>query len=218
MAMLSYKGQRDGEGRPEKKKKQRFPFSGRKKETMTEKLASTGRTPALSPSDVHSMLEFYFSEDKPSVEQVAERFPQTAKTGKHAGVGRPMSLATVRKYLKAAGLTLPRGRANAPHLPRVAPATVRTLMNRIPTEMLIGKGRAELLVRLLERGESIASCVTKFGVSKERVRKLRDQARGPVDMEAPEAPEAVEPEANILDDLEEALESAPEASEDVSEA
>jgi len=198
---------------------------------MTKKLASTGRTPALSPADVHSMLEFYFSEARPSVEQVAERFPQTAKSGKHEGVARPMSLATVRKYLKAAGLSLPRGRANAPHIPRVAPASVRTLMNRIPTSLLIGKGRAELLVRLLERGESIASCVSKFGVSKDRVRKLRDQASGlQTPFDAPvtgepgvldentalveDEPIVVEPEVNILDGLVEALEAAPEVSEE----
>jgi len=97
-------------------------------------------------------------------------------------------------------------------------------MNRIPNEMLIGRGRAELLVRLLGRGESIASCVTKFGVSKDRVRKLRGLACPPaavvvVTVDTPEAPEepevvvpvAVEaPEGNILDGLDDALEASPE--------
>lgn len=202
--------------------------------STAEKLFSTGRTPSLSPSQVREMLEFYFSDAKPSVEEIAERFPQTAKTGKHAGVPRRMSLATVRKYLKAAGLVLPRGRANAAHLPREA-QSVNKLMNRIPTELLIGKGRAELLVRLLDRGASIASMVKQFDVSKGRVAKLRDRAGPQVDAVEPAAepaPVAAEPvvkaaseaaeelsstEENILDDLDDALAEAPEASEETSE-
>jgi len=98
--------------------------------------------------------------------------------------------------------------------------------------MLIGKGRAELLVRLLGRGESIASCVTKFGVSKDRVRKLRDLASPPaeaVTVDTPEAPEvevepevvapvAEAPEENILDGLDDALEASPEPVEPSPEA
>jgi len=207
----------------------------------TEKLSSTGRTPALTPTQVEEMLTFYFSDARPSVPEVAERFPQVAKSGPHEGVARPMSKATVRKYLKACGLVLPRGRANAAHLPRVAPASVRTLVNRIPTVMLIGSGRVELMSRLLGRGESIASCVTKFGVSKERVRKIRDEVlssapTSTVEEAEAEASEAIETlgnefimdleaakatpeaEANILDGLDEALEASEEASEDTTEA
>jgi len=150
---------------------------------MTARLTSTGRTPALAPSDVERMLTRYFDEDKPSLPTLAQEFTRTAKDGSvHS-----LSLATVRKYLKAAGIKLPRGRAN--DLPRV-PQKVRTLMNRIPTEMLIGKGRAQLLGRRVERGEGVVALAREFGISKDRVRRLRDRARA--EMAPEEAPVVVE--------------------------
>ena len=135
---------------------------------MTDRLTSTGRTPALAPKDVERMLGRYFAEDKPSLSTLAEEFTRTDKSGK----AHPLSLASIRKYLKAAGIKLPRGRAN--DLPRV-PQRLQTLMNRIPTETLIGQGRAILLARRLERGEGVVALAREFGVSKDRVRRLRER-------------------------------------------
>lgn len=155
----------------------------------TERLSSTGRTPALAPADVQRLLTRYFAEDKPSIKQLAEEFSQTNSKNET----RALSLATVRKYLKHAGVVLPRGRAN--DLPR-KPQNVRTLMNRIPTEVLIGKGRAELLLRRIARGEGVVALAKEFGVSKDRVRRLRDRQvaeTAPETPETPVAPEVTEP-------------------------
>jgi len=132
-------------------------------------MASTGRRPALTPSTVEALLTRYFADDKPSIETLSSEFSVTNSKG----VVRNLSLATIRKYLKAAGIELPRGRAAA--LPRPA-VSVRTLMNRIPTNMLIGEGRADLLMRRVARGEPITALAKEFGVSKDRVARMRDRA------------------------------------------
>jgi hypothetical protein len=132
-------------------------------------MPSTGRRPALTPSVVESLLTRYFAEDKPSIEALSAEFQVTGANG----TTRNLSLATIRKYLKAAGIELPRGRAAA--LPRPT-ASVRAVMNRIPTEMLIGEGRTDLLVRRVARGEPMSGLAKEFGISKDRVARLRDRA------------------------------------------
>lgn len=160
-------------------------------------MASTGRRPALTPSTVESLLTRYFAEDKPSIEALAAEFSVTNSKGE----SRHLSLATIRKYLKAAGVELPRGRAAA--LPRPS-VSIRTLMNRIPTDMLIGEGRADLLMRRVARGEPITALAKEFGVSKDRVARMRDRARPAVeapvvDHEAVGAMEVIE-SPDVLDD------------------
>jgi hypothetical protein len=137
--------------------------------TDTVRMPSTGRRPALAPSTVEALLTRYFAEDKPSIEALSAEFQVTGSTG----VTRNLSLATIRKYLKAAGIELPRGRAAALPRPQVS---VRTVMNRIPTEMLIGEGRTDLLVRRVARGEPMSALAKEFGISKDRVARLRDRA------------------------------------------
>jgi len=133
-------------------------------------MASTGRRPALTPASVEALLTRYFAEDKPSIEALSAEFSVTNSKGE----ARSLSLATIRKYLKAAGVALPRGRAASLPRPTVA---IRTLMNRIPTDMLIGEGRADLLMRRVARGEPITGLAKEFGVSKDRVARMRDRAR-----------------------------------------
>lgn len=128
------------------------------------KLPSTGRRPALNLDGVTRLLTRYFDEDQPGVEALASEFEVTP--------------ATVRKYLKLALGSLPRGRAA--NLPREA-RNVRALVNGIPTEALLGRGRCELLRRRREAGESLTALAREFGVSRDRVTKL---VRG---SEAPES-------------------------------
>lgn len=168
----------------------------------TERMASTGRRPALTPSTVEALLTRYFAEDKPSIEALASEFSVTNSKGE----SRNLSLATIRKYLKAAGIELPRGRAAALPRPTVA---IRTLMNRIPTDMLIGEGRADLLMRRVARGEPITALAKEFGVSKDRVARMRDRGRPSndapaeipaIDHEAVGAMEVIE-SPDVLDDV-----------------
>lgn len=135
----------------------------------TERMPSTGRRPALSPSGVEALLTRYFSADKPSLAILATEFAVTNSKGE----SRNLSLATIRKYLTAAGIGLPRGRAAS--LPRPE-TSVRAMMNRIPTKMLLGDGRNDLLMRRIEAGESMTSLAKEFGVSRDRVARLRGPA------------------------------------------
>lgn len=148
------------------------------------RLHSTGRKPALDLSGVESLLTSYFSAEHPSVESLAKSLDVTE--------------ATVRKYLKLALGSLPRGRAAA--LPREA-ASVKALLGRISTEALLGAGRVELLLRHRSAGASLTSLASEFGISRDRVSKLV-AARMPADESAPEA----EPVA---------AEASPESSEPV---
>ena len=157
----------------------------------TDRMPSTGRRPALSPSTVEALLTRYFSPEKPSIEALSAEFSVTNSKGE----SRDLSLATIRKYLKAAGVALPRGRAAALPRPEVS---VRTMMNRIPTKMLIGDGRAKLLVRRVLGGEPITALAKEFGVSKDRVARLRDSV-------APKAT-ALPTEAEVIASVVEAIE------------
>ena len=167
-----------------------------------DRLPSTGRKPVLSPSDVQRLLERYYAEDQPSMDELAEEFSRTDSKGET----KKLSLATVRRYLKLAGIKLPRGRAAVKGKPRVGPA-ISTLMNRIPTPVLIGAGRAKLLVRLLDRdGYSIKGLAKEFGVSERRVRKVRSTL-----VETVETPEVTE--APVVEEpaVEEPVVEAPES-------
>lgn len=123
-----------------------------------DRLRSTGRKPSLDVAGVQALLERYCDGSNVSIAELAEDFEITE--------------ATVRKYLKAAGLNLPRGRAA--RLPREA-VSVRTLMSRIDTALLIGTGRAELLRRRLANGVSVTQLAKEFGISRDRVRRFRDE-------------------------------------------
>ena len=129
-------------------------------------LRSTGRRPALAPGRVQSLLERYMDGSNISITGLASE--------------QGVTEATARKYLKATGLELPRGRAALK--PR-EPVSVRQLLNRMPTSVLIGAGRAELLGRRLAQGESMTSLAKEFGVSRDRVRHYRTELGL-----APEAP------------------------------
>jgi len=149
-----------------------------------DRLRSTGRKPSLDVAGVEALLERYCDGSNVSIATLAEE--------------KGLTEATVRKYLKAAGLDLPRGRAALKPRPEVS---VRALMNRMPTEILIGTGRAELLRRRLEAGDSMTSLAADFGISRDRVRRYRDELglapEKPAKAEAvaPEAAAAPEPEA-----------------------
>jgi len=189
---------------------------------MSDRLPSTGRRPSLGPDRIQALLEAYYGEDSPSLKELRLRFHVTNSKG----VERPLSLATVRKYLKAAGVTLPRGKAAVKEASegRKAPCSIRTLMNHISTEELIGAGTVEYICRLLERGESSQKALaTRFGISERRVRALRASIRSDAEPEAPETVEAAPaeaeeetPEVNILDlpESEETPEETPEETEE----
>lgn len=142
-----------------------------------DRMRSTGRKPSLDVAGVRALLERYFDGSNVSVADLASE--------------QGVTQATVRKYLKAAGIVLPRGRAALK--PREA-QSVNTLMNRMDTEVLIGAGRTELLRRRLAEGQSMTSLAAEFGVSRDRVRRFRDEiGLGPAEDSveaAPEAPEA----------------------------
>jgi len=142
------------------------------------KLTSTGRKPALDLTGVESLLGRYFSEDQPGVEALASEFEITP--------------ATVRKYLKLALGSLPRGRAAL--LPR-EPRNVKVLMNGISTEDLLGAGRVELLLRHREAGVSLTALASEFGISRDRVTKLvraHEPESEPEVAEASPEPESVQ--------------------------
>lgn len=144
--------------------------------TMSDRLRSTGRKPSLDVAGVQALLERYMDGSNVSIADLASE--------------QKLTEATVRKYLKAAGLSLPRGRAALK--PREV-VSVRTLMNRIDTALLIGAGRAELLRRRLADGVSMTQLAKEFGVSRDRVRRFRDEhglAPAQDEAEAPEAAEA----------------------------
>lgn len=152
-----------------------------------DRLRSTGRKPALDVSGVQSLLERYMDGGSVSIAELASE--------------QKLTEATVRKYLKAAGLSLPRGRAALK--PREV-VSVRTLMNRIDTSILIGAGRAELLRRRLADGASMTALAEDFGISRDRVRRFRDEHGL-----APEPVEAVEAAAEV--EMEQAEDMAVEA-------
>jgi len=152
-----------------------------------DRLRSTGRKPSLDTAGVVSLLERYLDGSNVSIADLASE--------------RKLTQATVRKYLKAAGLILPRGRAALK--PR-EPGSARALVNAMPTAVLIGDGRAELLRRRLEAGESMTSLATAFNISRDRVRRFRaESGLAPVvEASEPEAPAEAAAEADA---------SAPEA-------
>lgn len=171
-----------------------------------DKLTSTGRRPSLDVSGIQALLERYMDGSNVSIATLAEE--------------QSLTTATVRKYLKAAGLTLPRGRAA---LQTREVVSVRTLMNRMSVRDLIGAGRSELLRRRLEAGDSMTACASAFGISRDRVRRFRDECGlGPAESPAPEASESTptEEEAQVAEsvaqaqDLPQVAEAAPEASEE----
>jgi len=169
----------------------------------TERMPSTGRRPALSPSGVEALLTRYFSADKPTLPVLATEFAVTNA----AGVSRNLSLATIRKYLSAAGISLPRGRAASLPRPEVS---VRSMMNRIPTKMLLGDGRNDLLMRRIEAGESMTSLASEFGISRDRVARLRGPA--PARAAAAPAEEVAGPE-DVTADVAEVVDEAPASCE-----
>lgn len=172
-----------------------------------DRLTSTGRKPSLDVDGIRSLLERYMDGSNVSIATLAEE--------------QGLTTATVRKYLKAAGLTLPRGRAALK--PREV-VSVRTLMNRMSVRDLLGAGRTELLRRRLEAGESMTSCAEAFGISRDRVRRFRDEsglAPEPVEETEAEASEDSEPEQPVAEasaeEVEESQESTDEAPEVTSE-
>lgn len=153
-----------------------------------DRLRSTGRKPSLDTAGVVALLERYMDGSNVSIADLASE--------------RKLTQATVRKYLKAAGLVLPRGRAALQ--PR-EPVSARSLVNAMPTAILIGDGRAELLRRRIEAGESMTALATAFGISRDRVRRFR--------AEAGLAPAAEAPEASVESASEPAVEAADPAVE-----
>lgn len=156
------------------------------------RLTSTGRKPTLDLAGIESLLSTYFGKDQPSVEALSEKLSLTP--------------ATVRKYLKLALGSLPRGRAAC--MPRDA-RSVKALVNAIPTESLIGAGRVQLLLRHRAAGASLSALAEEFGISRDRVTKLVRSVEG-------------EPEPKVSAEVaEEAAEQEPEvacASESASDA
>lgn len=152
------------------------------------KLPSTGRKPALDLDGVETLLTRYFAEDQPGVADLASEFEVTP--------------ATVRKYLKLALGSLPRGRAA--NMPRES-RNVQHLLNGISTEDLLGEGRVTLLLRHREAGASLTSLAETFGISRDRVTKLVRAHEGQDESEAPTVAEA-SPESDSDDEP-----SAPEA-------
>jgi len=118
-------------------------------------LRSTGRRPSVNLVTLREILTLWFSPEGPSIEGIA------AEKG--------LCAASVRKYLKMALGSLPRGRA------AVGPREARGidgLINGVPTEALLGDGRVELLLRQRAAGASFDALATEFGVSRDRVSKL----------------------------------------------
>lgn len=164
-----------------------------------ERLRSTGRKPALSVSGVQALLERYTDGSNASIEAIASE--------------QKLTPATIRKYLKAAGLSLPRGRAALK--PRES-VSVRALMNRMDTAFLVGEGRAELLRRRLAEGESMTALAEEFGISRDRVRRFRDEhGLAPVKDE-PAVEESTEVAQASAEEVSE-VSSEPEAGEDAEE-
>jgi len=157
-----------------------------------DRLRSTGRKPTLDVTGIQALLERYMDGSNVSISTLAEE--------------QSLTTATVRKYLKAAGLTLPRGRAALK--PREV-ISVRTLMNRMSVEDLLGSGRVELLRRRLELGQSMTSLATEFGLSRDRIRKFRDESglapEVSAEAEAPESPEEPTVEESAEESAEEAV-------------
>lgn len=147
------------------------------------RLHSTGRKPALSLDGVEALLSAYFEDEQPSVSDLAERLKLTE--------------ATVRKYLKLALGALPRGRAAG--LPRES-RNVKALLNSIPTEALLGSGRVELLLRRRADGASLTKLAEDFGISRDRVRRFRDEhGLAPEPVEAPAEVEMEQSEAMAVE-------------------
>lgn len=144
------------------------------------RLTSTGRKPTLDLAGIENLLSTYFGKDQPSVEALSEKLGLTP--------------ATVRKYLKLALGSLPRGRAAC--MPR-DPKSVKALVNGIPTEALIGAGRVQLLLRHREAGASLSALAEEFGISRDRVTKLVRSVEGEPEPKVSAAPEAVEPEVEV---------------------
>lgn len=143
---------------------------------------STGRGPALSPRGVRSLLERYASEDEPSIADLCGEF-----TTQINGEARPLSVPTVRKYLLAAGVQFTRGRPKAGTVRNVG--SVQNLMNKVPTSLLLGRGRSELLGRRLQAGEgSVSSLASEFEISRKRVKAFQADVSRPV-FTCAEAPE-----------------------------
>jgi len=86
------------------------------------------------------------------------------------------------------------------------------MMNKIPTEVLIGEGQAKLLMRRLERGESQKGLAAQFGVSERRVRTMRAAlvASEEAHEEAEEAPESAEAAPESVEEAPVEAEAAPE--------
>lgn len=166
-----------------------------------ERLRSTGRKPALGVAGVQALLERYTDGSNISIVDLASE--------------QKLTPATIRKYLKAAGLSLPRGRAALK--PRES-ASVRALMNRMDTAFLVGEGRAELLRRRLAEGESMTALAEEFGISRDRVRRFRDEhGLAPVKEEATPSVEADEDVAQASAEERPEVSSEPEADETVEE-
>lgn len=137
-------------------------------EQKTQRAPSTGRKPLLAPSDVRRLLERYFSEDKPSIVDLSQEFTHVNLKGETL----TLCPATVRKYLKSTGVKLPRGKATT--LPREG-QSVQTLMNNIPTQLLLGFGQTQMLLRLFAKGTSTKVLSEQYGISKARVKKLLEE-------------------------------------------
>jgi len=118
-------------------------------------LRSTGRRPSVNLVTLREILTLWFSPEAPSIEAIAAE--------------KDLCAASVRKYLKMALGSLPRGRAAV----GVRPAKgIDGLINGVPTEALLGEGRVELLLRQRSAGASFDVLASEFGVSRDRVSKL----------------------------------------------
>jgi predicted transcriptional regulator len=118
-------------------------------------LRSTGRRPSVDLDALRGILGRWFDSDGPSVEAIASE--------------KGLCAASVRKYLRLALGSLPRGRAAVG--PREA-RNIDTLVNGVPTDALLGEGRVELLLRKFAGGMSRTALATEFGISRDRVSKL----------------------------------------------
>lgn len=121
--------------------------------TATPRLRSTGRAPSVDLVSMRTMLDRWFSDDHPSVADLATEMG--------------MCQATVRSALRLALGPLPRGKAA---LMDRGDANVQALVNAVPTEAVLGTGRMELLRRRREAGQGLDSLAKEFGISRRRVK------------------------------------------------
>lgn len=166
--------------------------------TATPRRRSTGRAPSVNLASLRTILTAWFDESTPSI----------ASISKETGTCQ----ATVRKYLRLALGPLPRGKAAC--MPR-GEANIQALLNGVPTEALLGRGRVELLHRRREAGASLDALAKEFGVSRRRVSAV---VAPPAPEVVPEAPEPEAVAAEVVPEPEAVAAEAPEVSDDDEDA